>query len=141
MRHIYCDGACVPNPGWMGVGIYIETGARAEFAYSYSAGMGTNQQAELIALTMAIDHARDGDVIFTDSKYAIGMANGWKARTNYDFVENLRQAKKSKEVKINWVRGHNGNAGNDRADMLANDAAKPPEQMQESRDGVTLPLR
>ena len=127
MRHIYCDGACQPNPGWMGVGVYIKTGARVEFAYSSSHGMGTNQQAELIALIKAIEKARDGDHIFTDSQYAIGILNGWKAKVNRELALQLRTVVKTKDVKISWVHGHNGNAGNDRADALANESAKPPE--------------
>jgi ribonuclease HI len=77
---IYCDGACFPNPGFMGVGVVKD---ESSFVISVCPGPGTNQVAELLALRIAIEVATPGTVIFTDSKYAYKEARAqWRARAN-----------------------------------------------------------
>ena len=121
---IYADGSCWPtNPGIMGVGIFIRDGA-AQRQYSYSAGPGTSARAELVALLKAISIANNGAQIFSDSKYAIGVAaQGWKAKANLDLVERLRAALKKKRISLNWVRGHSGNPYHNQADRLAREGS------------------
>jgi ribonuclease HI len=87
-------------------------------------GNGTNQRAELIALTKAIEMADDGDTIYTDSRYALGMAGKWKAKTNTELVIALRAALKNKNVSLKWVRGHDGNSAQEMADSLAVEAIR-----------------
>src|ERR1041385_6206135 len=118
-RKIYCDGACAPNPGYMGAGVFIPLAGRIDYGLELALGWGTNQQAELIALTRAIELANDGDEIFTYSQYALGMAQGWKARANHAQVNDLRAALKGKRVTLSWIRGHNGDQAQERADELA----------------------
>jgi ribonuclease HI len=106
----------------MGVGVWVE---QTNHSISIPAGPGTNQVAELLALLRAIQISSKGDVIFSDSRYAIGMAGHWRARANLEVVARLRQDVQGKDVNISWVRGHNGNKGNMMADRLAGQAAIP----------------
>lgn len=126
MKEIYCDGSCLENPGFMGIGVFIPS---TDTAVSLPLGEGTNQQAELLALIHALDHAEPGDVIFSDSRYALGMAGGWKAKANKDLVEQLRrQLAAHPGVSLKWVKGHAGNPPQERADQLANSAANVNER-------------
>ena len=129
MKNIYCDGACQPNPGHMGAGIYVPEVC----SVSLYLGNGTNQRAELIALTKAIEMAEDGDTIYTDSRYALGMAGNWKAKTNTELVIALRAALRDKRIALKWVRGHEGNSAQGMADSLAVEAI--------NKTGVTVQRR
>ncbi len=71
--------------------------------------------------------------IYTDSKYVLhGVTEwmaGWKARgwktaskkpvKNQDLWQEIDALVSSHKVKFIWVKGHNGNEGNERADELA----------------------
>jgi ribonuclease HI len=122
MREIYCDGAAQPNPGPIGWGVFIPY----ELRFSIPGGHGTSQQAELRAVIEALKLAKPGDVILTDSRYAIGMiTKGWKARANVDLVAEGRTLYASKwGVEIRWIRGHDGHPHQERSDLLANAAAQ-----------------
>ena len=116
---IFCDGACEPNPGHMGAGVFLAD--RSE-GFSWPLGRGTNQRAELHALIRALELASDGDEIFSDSRYALGLAQGWRARVNRDLAAELRRAMSEKRVFLRWVKGHNGNEYQEMADRLAGEA-------------------
>jgi ribonuclease HI len=73
-------------------------------------------------------------VVHTDSQYVQkGISewiHGWKARgwktaarepvKNVDLWQALDAAQARHKLEWRWVRGHNGHAGNERADALAN---------------------
>jgi ribonuclease HI len=122
MKEIYCDGAAAPtNPGSIGWGVFIPD----ELRFSIPGGYGTNQQAELQAVMEALKLAEPGDVILTDSRYAIGMiTKGWRAKANVALVAEGRRLYESKPgVTIRWIRGHDGHLHQERADLLATTAA------------------
>ena len=102
----------------------------------------TNNMAELVAATEALIHAKQFTInrvhIQTDSEYVRkGMEgwmvswerNNWRARDgspvkNAEAWQRLAAAKHELEnrgvrVDVKWVRGHNGDLGNERADRLA----------------------
>ena len=110
----------------MGAGIYVPEVSSESLSDSVSLylGNGTNQRAELIALTKAIEMADDGDTIYTDSRYALGMARNWKAKTNTELVMALRGALRDKRIALKWVRGHDGNSAQEMADSLAVEAIR-----------------
>jgi ribonuclease HI len=63
--------------------------------------------------------------LYSDSQYVIKtLTQGWKRMKNVDLWARLDQAAKPHRVSWQWVRGHNGNPGNVRADALANQAAR-----------------
>jgi ribonuclease HI len=96
----------------------------------------TNNRMEMTAAIMALESLRKPCQVqlFTDSQYVLkGMTEwlpGWKARgwktadrkpvKNVDLWQRLELALAPHEVQWNWVRGHNGDPGNEAADALAN---------------------
>ena len=122
-KEIYCDGASVPNPGETACAVVKPGWGEVVFEL----GRGTNQTAELWALIHALEWAKPGDTIFTDSRYAVGMvAKNWKARANIELVEQARSLYRDTvkgTVKIKWMRGHKGHPHQERVDKLANEAA------------------
>ena len=64
--------------------------------------------------------------ILTDSQLVVGIfSQNWKARANLELVMEIRGlVKKFPQLNFGYVRGHNGNPGNELADSLAQNAAK-----------------
>ncbi len=137
---IFCDGACSGNPGPGGWGSIILTPTYEVWELGGSASSTTNNQMELTAAIEALRSVRPlpGKIeLYTDSTYVIRgitqWVHGWKKRDwktaegkdvlNRSFWEELQQEVKSrgKENKVEWkyVRGHEGNPGNERADTIA----------------------
>ncbi len=137
---IYADGACKGNPGPGGWGAWIIFEGREKELFG-GEKLTTNNRMELTAVIRALEalkrpcHIK----IFTDSVYVQkGMTEwimGWKVRNwrtadkkpvkNDDLwrvLDALVQTHVSAERKVEWiwVKGHAGNIGNERADMLAN---------------------
>jgi ribonuclease HI len=139
---VYTDGSCLSNPGGLsGAGVYIEfpDGQTAEGSFGYSTG--TNQRAELLAVFHALDHlstlgrldAPEGICIRSDSLYAVdGLRkhlsdrDGRLPTANRDlWLRILPLARRAgDQLTIEWVKGHNGDPGNEKADQLAGDAAQ-----------------
>ena len=132
---IYTDGACKGNPGVGGWGVVLISGEHRKELYGAEAHT-TNNRMELTAAIMALEALRKPcDVqLFTDSQYVLkGMTEwlpGWKARgwktadrkpvKNVDLWMRLEKALARHKVTWVWVRGHNGDPGNEAADALAN---------------------
>ncbi len=131
---IYTDGACSGNPGpggWAAVLTYGEH----EKVLRGGASLTTNNRMELRAALSALQVlTRPCRVeIHTDSEYVrrgitewiAGWArNGWLTSAkrpvkNQDLWRSLYVALKPHEVTWTWVRGHAGNAMNERVDRLA----------------------
>ena len=129
MRYtIYTDGSCLKNPG--GPGGYAAVIFRDdELIEEVSGGdaVTTNNRMELMAAVVGLRAVREPAVItlYSDSQYLIKtLTSGWKRMKNVDLWTRLDQAAKPHDVDWQWVRGHNGNPGNVRADLLANQAAR-----------------
>ncbi len=137
----YADGSCLGNPGPGGWGVVLESidGSRLEF--SGSAASTTNNRMEITAAIEALRRLPRGSevTIRSDSQYLVKtMTLGWKRRENLDLWKMLDIEVALRKVRWEWVRGHSGDALNERADQLARDAAlgKP----QDPRlDPSTLP--
>jgi ribonuclease HI len=125
---IYTDGSCLKNPG--GPGGYAAVIFReGEMIEELSGGdaVTTNNRMELMAAVVGLRAVREPSVItlYSDSQYLIKtLTQGWKRMKNVDLWTRLDQAARSHRVTWQWVRGHNGNPGNVRADALANQAAR-----------------
>lgn len=136
---IHTDGACSGNPGPGGWGAVLEyKGTVKELAGAEAAT--TNNRMELMGAIMALETLKRPCVVtlYTDSKYVLNgitqwlpgwKAKGWKTADNKpvknaDLWVRLEAALARHHVKWEWVRGHDGNPGNERADELARDAIK-----------------
>lgn len=77
--------------------------------------------------TQPFSHLTHLDVV-SDSQYALGVSSGrFQASKNVELVNDVRAAAaalRRRDCAINWhwVRGHNGNAWNERVDRLAGQA-------------------
>jgi ribonuclease HI len=125
---IFTDGASSGNPGPAGIGVVLRFG-KYEKEISEYIGLATNNIAELKAIQAGLLAVKKTDLpvrIFTDSRYAYGVLTlGWKARANNELVQSIKKKMtKFKNLKIVKVKGHAGDEGNERADLLATSAIK-----------------
>jgi ribonuclease HI len=134
---ITTDGACKGNPGPGGWAAILEAAGR-EKILSGAEPLTTNNRMEMTAALMALQAlTRPAEVtLVTDSRYLMdGMTqwlagwkrNGWKNAAkqpvkNADLWAALDEAAKPHRIRWEWVKGHAGHAGNERADALANEA-------------------
>jgi len=134
---LYTDGACRGNPGPGGwAALLIAGNARKELTGAERAT--TNNRMELTGVIEGLNALKKHCSVrlHTDSKYVLQgatewladwKARGWRtaARTpvkNQDLWERLDAAVRAHEISWHWVKGHAGNAGNERVDQLANEA-------------------
>ena len=87
----------------------------------------TSNRMELMAILEAVKALGDGRTarIYSDSQWSIHvLTRRWKAKKNRDLIEVIWALPHWPAVRLFWVRGHNGHPGNERADQLANAAAR-----------------
>ena len=133
----YTDGACAPtNPGpaaW-GVVVFAPDGAETAADNGFI-GPGTNQIAEITAAIEGLSRTPEGAAVelVSDSQYVLQGLSEWRAgwerrgfrNAKGDPVANLELWKRlfavadARKVSVRWVRGHQGNVNNERADRLA----------------------
>ena len=132
---IYTDGACRGNPGPGGWGVVLLAGRHKKTLHGGDPET-TNNRMELMAAIEALNALRKRCqvVLHTDSKYVMdGITRwmpGWKQRgwktaakkpvKNQDLWQALDRAASRHDVDWRWVKGHDGNPGNEEADRLAN---------------------
>jgi len=133
--NIWTDGACKGNPGPGGWGVLLKQGTHEKTLYGGEANT-TNNRMELLAVIQALQALKRPSqvTIHTDSQYVQkGMtqwlthwkARGWRtaAKTpvkNADLWQVLDALAAQHTLRWQWVRGHIGDPGNERADSLAN---------------------
>jgi ribonuclease HI len=133
---IYTDGACDPNPGpggWAALLLFNQ----AEKVLTGAENPSTNNRMELTAALRALQALKRpcAVTLYTDSEYLKrGITEwlpGWRRRgwrrkggalANVDLWQALDEALKEHEVEWRWVRGHAGQALNERVDRLARQA-------------------
>jgi ribonuclease HI len=131
---IYTDGACSGNPGPGGWGAVLRYGSHLREIHGGDRST-TNNRMELMAAIQALESLkRPSNVqLYTDSRYLLdGITkwlpgwerNGWKTSSrqpvkNADLWRRLVEAKQPHKVTWHWVKGHEGDPGNERADQLA----------------------
>ena len=134
---IWTDGACSGNPGPGGWGAVLSW-AGHERELSGGEPLTTNNRMELMAAIEALAALkRPARVrLHTDSMYlrdgitawiARWKRNGWRTADkrpvkNADLWTRLDQEMARHQVEWLWVRGHAGDSGNERADLLARNA-------------------
>ncbi len=132
---IYTDGACRGNPGPGGWGVWLKYGENEKELYGGEPET-TNNRMELMAAIQALESLNQpcSIILHSDSKYVLqGITEwlvnwkkrGWKTAAkkpvkNADLWRRLDTAMQRHSVDWSWVKGHSGNHGNERADLLAN---------------------
>ena len=133
---VYTDGACRGNPGPGGWGVYIQLNDEEKDLYGGNPET-TNNQMEMQAALEALKYLKDkNDVIelYTDSNYLRQGITEWihkwklnnwrtaakKPVANRDLWIEISDLNEKMNVNWNWVKGHAGDPGNERADQLAN---------------------
>ena len=135
MIKIYTDGACKGNPGVGGWGALILQDDKNIELFG-GENETTNNRMELMAVIMALKEMSPSEelIIYTDSKYVQkGISewiknwklNNWRSSSkkpvkNKDLWMQLDEASYSRKINWEWVKGHAGNEGNEKADELAN---------------------
>ncbi len=137
---VYTDGACKGNPGPGGWGVYIQSNEDEKELYGGNPET-TNNQMEMQAALEALKYLKDEDMVielYTDSNYLRqGITewihnwkkNNWKTAAkkpvaNRDLWIEISDLNEKMNVQWNWVKGHAGDPGNERADELANIGAE-----------------
>ncbi len=134
---IYTDGACKGNPGPGGWGVLLKSGDTVKELFG-GENPTTNNRMEMQAVIEALGALKRpcAVTLHVDSQYVLkGITEwlpGWKAKgwrtaakqpvKNVDLWQKLDALVAGGGHKIDWrwVRGHNGDPGNERADELAN---------------------
>jgi len=134
---IYTDGACKGNPGPGGWGAWLKSGATEKELFGGELNT-TNNRMELTAVIEGLAALKRPCkvLLYLDSQYVrMGItewirgwkAKGWRTSTkqpvkNVELWQRLDKlvAEGGHEIEWRWVKGHSGDPGNERADMLAN---------------------
>ena len=132
---IYTDGACRGNPGPGGWGALLIAGKHRKTLHGGEPET-TNNRMELTAAIEALNVLRGSRkvILHTDSRYVMQgitdwmdnwKARGWKTAAkkpvkNKDLWQALDAAQERHDITWKWVKGHDGDPGNEAADALAN---------------------
>ncbi len=132
---IYTDGACRGNPGIGGWGALMSYKEEVKELYGGEVDT-TNNKMELRAVIEGLNTLKEpcSVKVFTDSKYVMEGINSWihnwkknnwktankKDVKNKDLWIQLDKLVSKHTISWEWVKGHSGNPGNDKADELAN---------------------
>ena len=137
---IYTDGGCSPNPGPGGYGTILIYG-RHRKEMSGSCRHTTNNRMEMLSVIKGLEALKEPCEVdvFSDSKYVVDaiekkwvyswQKKNWmmdkdKPRLNADLWNTMLELLAKHKVTFHWVKGHDGNAENERCDELARKAIK-----------------
>ena len=132
---IWTDGACKGNPGPGGWGVLLKMGSIEKTLHG-GEPLTTNNRMEMLAVIEALRALKRPCkvLLHVDSQYVMkGMTewiHGWKQRggrtadkkpvKNADLWQRMEEEVAKHTITWKWVKGHAGDPGNERADLLAN---------------------
>lgn len=146
--HAFTDGSCLGNPGPGGWAVILRFN-HVEKVLVGGYARTTNNRMEVMAALFALSALKEPCRVdlFTDSRYlcdavekrwlASWRKNGWKTAAkkpvkNRDLWERLTPLLEKHAVSFHWLAGHAGHPLNERADVLAKEAASgaslPPDE-------------
>jgi len=148
---VYTDGACMKNgksDAKCGSGIWIAPDHHLNKAIKVPGPSQSNQVGELAAVIVAAEIIPNYCklTIATDSRYVIdGLTHhlqewedrGWIGIKNVDLFKRAAYLLKRRTAPtlFKWVKGHNGNLGNEESDKLAKEEAN-----KDAHDIITLQI-
>jgi ribonuclease HI len=152
---IWTDGGCKPNPGPGGwAAILVFRGVEKELSGGHPDT--TNNRMELTAAAMALEALTRPCwvALHTDSEYlkngitrwhAGWVRKNWRSASgepvkNMDLWQRILEAAKPHQIEWKWVRSHNGDVMNERADRLAT-AARETAILEDSADRAAKRVR
>lgn len=138
---LFTDGSASPNPGPGGWGVvYVVDDEIIDQAHGHEAHT-TNNRMELTALIRAFGLASQSVPldVFTDSELCVRTINewapswerrGWKRKDgpikNLELVQELYALARARpNVRLRWIKAHDGSRWNEYADALASAWARP----------------
>lgn len=147
----YTDGSASPNPGPGGFAV-IRDGQPYILGGEPDGGQTTNIRMEGLAIMAALADSDGAECqIYTDSEFWINVitkwapgwqANGWKKKggeiKNLDIVQEVVPLYQASSATLTWVRGHEGDEGNEMADEWANKARERKATVPEKLAQVEL---
>lgn len=132
---IYADGACKGNPGPGGWGAWLSYDGHEKEIFGGEL-LTTNNRMELMAVIRALEALKRPSKVrvYTDSVYVQKGISEWihswkrrgwltsdkKAVKNEELWRELDELAQQHKIEWIWVKGHAGDIGNERADLLAN---------------------
>ena len=123
---IYTDGSCLGNPGTGGAAAIVVNNNQIITGTAKSYKLTTNNRMELRSVIEGIrliDHGKSA-VVYSDSQYVVNTINkGWKRNKNKDLWALLDRELNLRSIKLEWIKGHNGNKFNNIVDDMAKDAS------------------
>lgn len=143
------DGSALGNPGPAGWAWYIDDDHWASGGWAH----GTNNMGELKAVLDLFEATASRPEaklrVYCDSQYVINSLTkwmpGWKKKgwkksdgkpvLNRDLMEALDAALAGRDYEFIWVKGHAGHELNEKADSLANGAARAYQEGREPAHG------
>lgn len=150
---IYTDGACSGNPGPGGWGAVLIYNGHEKEMHGHALET-TNNRMEMLAVIEGLKALkRPMSVrIYTDSKYVLEGATkwleGWRAKgwnkkgglKNAELWQELDRLLSKHNVQFEWVKGHSGIAGNERADALAVKGSETAQEILGKQKAESLAL-
>jgi ribonuclease HI len=142
VAEVFCDGACIGNPGPGGYGTIVRLPGRPVLRDSGGLARTTNNQMELTAaivgLTLAVEAGAKVVRVVSDSEYLVKGMNGWVTNwkrkgwkttggtpvKNQEMWEALDALTTGVTVAWHWIPGHAGHRENEECDQLATAAAR-----------------
>ncbi len=143
---IFCDGSSLGNPGPGGYGVILRYGSyEKELSRGYK--ITTNNRMELLGALAALSALKEPCkvTLYSDSNYVIQGMTAWrfswrknhwdnarkKNLKNLDLWQQLDKEAQKHDITWQWVKGHNGHPENERCDILAKNAAKSQDLIED----------
>lgn len=154
--NIYTDGSCLGNPGRGGYAAILMNG---DYYKEISQGYRhtTNNRMEFLAAIEALKLIKKKDKkieLYTDSNLLTntiekGWLRSWKAKgwkkadkktpENLDLLIQLDEVISGLNLKVIWIKAHNGHPENERCDELAKNAAGKAKLIDEEYEKINPP--
>jgi len=119
---VYADGSCIGNPGPGGWGVVVRDPDGVVTELNGHDPSTTNNRMELMGAIEGLRATEHGAhvVVRSDSRYVVNsMTLHYKRNKNHDLWKLLDGEAKARRVRFEWVRGHDTDPINNRADELA----------------------